>query len=387
MQVKIGNRVISKWASINVSLRYDAVASPYSLSIYFNPANPDDRATFVPGRYLKTEIEHNGETLIVGTSINQSFKSSPTEQLMSFSGYTRSGVIEDCTMEPNMNTQFDKMSIADIVRTVLKPFNLQLEVSNVAGDANSTYPTAPIVEPDQTIKEFISTLTKGSNLVLSHNAQGDLLITRANTAQEPIYFFNGSTPVTSMELTFNGQPLHNYIWAVGQSNQDTTNASQSQSAGLVDQSRGNGALVNPYVLSSAYYVKTVPFDAGYRPAVYLQKTGDANTTPLTSRQCLSTELRNIRLTIEIEGWELNGKIVRPNSIVTVQNPSLFLYQTSRWFVEQVDLKGDNVAETATLHCVLPECFTQGDVVNVFTGNNLTVPFGEGGAHAVITPYV
>lgn len=374
MEVKIGNSSITKWNSIEVSLRYDAVASPFSMAIYFNPANPNDRQLFVPGKYNKAVITHNGETLITGTAINQTFKSSANVHLMSLSGYTRSGVIEDCQIETGYSTQFDNMTLRQVIESVIKPFSLTLVVDlSAAFDADAPYANPQVIEPDQTIKEFVSSLTKGKNLVFSHDGQGNLLLTRADVNQQPIYNFNGSIPATSMELSFNGQPMHNRIYAVGQVNTDTLNASQAM-------------VENPYVLSSAYYVKTIPFDAGYRPGVYQQKTGDNNTTPLTSRQYLSQELKNIRLKIEIEGWELNGDLVRPNRIITVQNPDLFLYQQSRWFVEQVDLKGDNVRETATLHCVLPECFTTGDVKNVFTGTNLTVAYSEGGAHAVITPF-
>lgn len=373
MRVKVANRVIDKWLDITVSLRFDAVASPFSVSFYFNPASPSDRELFVPGAYNKVVIDHNGETLITGTTIGQVMRSAPTVQAISVSGYTRSGVLEDCQIEVGYSKQFQGMNLRQIIEQILKPYSLNLVVDLGIIEADTVYPNAPTIEPDQTIREFIATLCKGRNIVFTHTPDGDLLLTRANVNQEPMYNFNGSIPVTGMELSFDGQKMHNKLYSVGQANLNTNNASQNE-------------VFNPYVLPKGYYVKTYPFDTGYRPAVYVQKTGDDNTTPLTARQYLSQELKNVRLKIDIEGWELNGQLVKPNRIVTVQNPDIFLYERSRWFVEQVDLRGDNNRETATLYCVLPECYTQGDVKNVFTGTNLTVPFGEGGAHAVITPF-
>lgn len=376
MQIKIGNRVITKWLNFTFTQTYDSVADAFSLSVYFNPADPADRALYVPGGYKKVEITNNGELLMIGTIVKHSLSSAPTVQAMTIGGYTRSGVIEDCQQIWGNSTQFNGMTLKEICEKVLQPFGLKVLVDfDVSDVANAVSPYQPIIEPDMTIKEFISEMCKGKNVVLSHDAEGNLLLSRANTNQESVAFIDGSIPVTSMSLNFDGTGMHKFIQAVGQANTDSQNASQT-----------NKSIENPYVLSTAYYVKTVPFDSGFRPGVYKQSVGDANFTPLTERQYLSQELKNIELRIEIEGWELGGRLVRPNTIITVRNPDVFLYQPTRWFIKQVTYKSDNVAQTATIECVVPEAFEKGDVKNVFTGSNLTVDYFEGGAHAVITPF-
>lgn len=383
MELKIGNRTIDKYNSISVSLRYDSVASSFGMLIYFDPGNAEDRKTFVPGKYSPATLIHNGETLITGLLLTQGFKSSTTKQLMSVGGYSKPGVINDCNINPKYTSnQLDGKSLKEVVNQLIFQFGLNLVVEDIVKtDCNVVFPTI-VAESDKSVQDIITTLSNQKNIVLTHDISGNLVLTRAKTDQPPMYNFDGGFPVTNMELNFNGQEMHDTITVVGQSVVGTNNDCES-------------TVQNPYVQKSLNWgltafnstIGTNNIVYGNRPKVAIQTSGDDNSTKLTARQLLSQELKAIRLTISIDRWELNGKLVRPNTIVTVTNPELFLYQKSRWFVESVDLQGDEKSETATLNCVLPECYNNEDVKNVFTGTNLTVPFTDtDGAHAVITPF-
>lgn len=373
MQIKIGNRKITNYNSISVSLRYDTVGSPFSFELLFDATNPVHRELFVPGSFNTCEITYGNETLIKGVVIGQAFKSSAKQHLMRMGGYTKSGVLEDSQNAVGNQTQFlANPTLNSMAKTLCTPFGINVIVDDIVrADADSAYTTQPIIEPGMSIKDFLAQNAKEKNIVLSHDAVGNLLLTRANVDKKPIYKFDGSIPAISMELFFDGQPMHNKIWVVGQYETGDANSSQDREP-----------QINPYVQSktelstigSTFGLPAIAFETGNRPGVYMQGTSNNNTTPLTARQYLSKELKSIRLTIEIEGWELDGKIVRPNNIITVVNPDIFLYQRTKWFIESVDFRGDASSETALLTCVLPECYGTGDVKNVFTGTNLTAPF-------------
>jgi hypothetical protein len=188
-----------------------------------------------------------------------------------------------------------------------------------------------------------------------------------------------------MSLLFDGQRLHSEIFVVGDAGIGSPNASQD-------------SIKNPYVQAKLDWMGNarlstlgqsgIAYSTGYRPCVYKQTSGTDNETKLTARQILAQELKaGIRLTIKIEGWELGGKLVRPNNVITVTNPQLSLFQKSKWFIESVDFMGNAQSKTAVLNCVLPECYNNENVVNIFTGTNLTVPYSETGAKATITPFL
>ena len=96
MELKIGGQKIQHFNHVAVSLRYDSVASVFSFNFYFDPSNADHKAMFKPGMYPDVTIEHAGELLITGTLLSYSFSSSPVRQLLSISGYSKPGVLEDC---------------------------------------------------------------------------------------------------------------------------------------------------------------------------------------------------------------------------------------------------------------------------------------------------
>lgn len=373
MQLKINNKVFDKYTSCSVSLHFDTVASTFSFDIYFDPSNPEHRKTFLPGAYNICEVSHNGEVLITGVGLNQAMRSGATKQLIKYGGYSRTGSLNDCQKPVGYSTQYIGKPISDIAKQLIAPFGLELIIDPaVESDANAVYQqtsSSPAIDPDQTVIDFLTTLALGRNLIFSHTPQGNLLLTRGNTKQAPAFGITNGAPCIGKELIFDGQRLHNKIWAVGEANGYSANTSQSD-------------ILNPYVQSKSVTSKlgyigglpTLSYETGYRPGVYVQRSGNDNSTKLTARQYLAQELKDIRFSIEIEGWEVNGKLVRPNTIITVQDAEIFLYQKTRLFVESVTFTYKNPARTAVLSCVVPECYNNEDVINVFTGSNLTVPF-------------
>jgi prophage tail gpP-like protein len=110
---------------------------------------------------------------------------------------------------------------------------------------------------------------------------------------------------------------------------------------------------------------TNPFVGKFRPKVAIQTSGTDNNTQQSARTLLSEELKNIQVKITIDRWVIDGKILRPNSIVTVTAPNAYLFGRVRLFVQSVDLVGNGEENTATLTCVLPSVFGSSNPVNIF----------------------
>lgn len=392
MILKVGTRTIDKFNDFNVTLKYDSIASTFSGAIYFDPYNNEDRKMFVPGKYNICQISHNGETLLTGVLLSNSFKSSSVKNIMRIGGYSKTGVLEDCQKPNDLDSQFDTMSLKQIADKLLGSFGLSVTVDPIVStEVNRVYTTPQVMEVDDTIKDYLTKLAAQINVVLSHDTSGNLIFTRADTNKTPIFNFNGREPATEMSLIFDGQQMHSKITAIGQQSVTTDNAPQNE-------------ITNPYVQQGGLdWMATaklntlglagVKYSTGLRPRVSKQTSGGDNQTTLTARQLLGQELKAIKLIIKVRGWTLGNAIIRPNNIVTVINPELFLYQRTKWFIEQVDFgfEKESFAEVATITCVLPECYNNDEVKNIFTGTNITVPVatpeGYDGAHAVITPFV
>lgn len=363
MQLKLNGKTIDKYNFVHVSLRFDGVGSTFSFVDYFNPSLAAHKEIFRPCSYSPVEVSLDGQLLITGTLLNHAFKSSAKKHLTNLAGYSRTGVIEDCTIKETDQTQMLNMSLVEIATRLLKPFNLVVKVdASVQSVCDEKIATSEI-DQYQTIKSYLAEIASQKNVVLSHTAKGELLFTRANGNKSPIYHFEDKGTWTNMDLNVDGQRLHSIINIKGQVNAGTPDAS------------ADAQILNPYLDNTRFGIGHGGYFPKFRPMVYQQTAStDPNTQPLSARKKLGNELKDaIRLTVDIATWKLNGKIPMPGDIITVTNPDLFLYQKTKFFIEAIDFKGDETSDTATLQCVLPESFSSDKIVNIFTGTNLTTP--------------
>ncbi|MGB0881435.1 MAG: hypothetical protein ACPGSO_00670 [Vicingaceae bacterium] len=332
---------IDTFNKFSLNLKYDAVGSSFGFALYFDPDNFFHRELFQPSHYHECDIIHNGELLIRGFMLNHNFNLSSKKSLSPISGYSLSGVLEDCQIPPDLYPlQSDGQTLKQIADKLVSNFPCGIQVDpSVSSKVNSVYEKTTASET-QTIKDYLSSLASQKNVILSHTPNGDLLFTQAKTNKTPIAHFNGDQPAIEMSLSFNGKGMHSHITVQKQASSDGGNA-------------GEVTIRNPYV----------PFV--YRPLVKTQNSGSDVDTNEAARNALSEELKGIKLTIKTSMWEIDGKVIKPNNIITVESKELYLYGKSRWFIESVQLNGDERSTTATLTCVLPGVYNNESVVNVF----------------------
>jgi prophage tail gpP-like protein len=344
---RIRNRDVRLFNQFSMNLRYDSVGSSFAFSGYFNPNNIEHKELYCVGHYHICTIHHEGNLLLTGSMITEGFNDSNQTEMAQFGGYSLPGVLEDCQISPeHYPLQFNGMTLREIVKKIIAPFQLTMVVDPaVAAEMDKPFPETN-AEPGQTIKDYITSLAVQRKIVTSHNNKGHLLFTRARTKQAPIINYNGQVPFTSMGMQFNGQAMHSEIWAIKQADSDGGNAGQSM-------------VKNPYV----------PFV--YRPRVIIQNSGDDNDTEKVARMALSAELKNLKLNIVTDRWDLgNGKIILPNSIVRVVNPKVYIFKPTDFFVEEVSYKGDNKSLIATLTCCLPEVYNDEVPKYIYKGINI-----------------
>lgn len=342
---RIRTRKVEFFNGFNVSLRYDSIASAFSFNFFFNPNNIEHKEMACVGHYHIATIEHNNELLLTGYVLSEKFNDSPAKKLSGFGGYSLPGVLEDCEIPPSLYPlQSDGLSLKEIAEKIIQPFGLKMIIDPaVSSKMNAVYEKTT-AGASQNIKSYLTELAAQKNIIISHNEKGNLLFTEAKI-KKPILNFDGGIPFTSMELSFNGQAMHSEITVIKQAGKDGGNAGQS-------------TVKNPFVP----YV--------FRPKVVTQSSGDDIDTELAAKNIRAAELKNLKLTIVTDRWEVEGKVIKPNNLISVTNPEVYLYKKTDWFIEQVDLAGDNTKTTATLTCVLPDVYNGQEPNYIFKGINL-----------------
>lgn len=343
---RIRNRKVQYFDKFNLNLKYDSMGSTFDFSMYYNPDNPEQKDMLCVGHDHIATLEHNGQLLLTGYILSQVFNDGEKKELAQLGGYSLPGVLEDCQISPDSYPlQNDGLTLREITRKLIAPFGLQMVVAgNVSAEMDKAYEKTT-AEPTQTIKDYICSLASQRNIIVTHNEKGHLIFTKANVDQMPILNYDGQIPFTKMSLQFNGQGMHSHIWVIKQADSKGGNAGQSM-------------VRNPYV----------PFV--YRPLVAIQNSGDDVDTEEAAKNILAGELQNLRLVIESDRWDIQGKVIVPNKLITVKNDDIYLFKKSTWFIEQVDYVGSEAAQTLKMTCCLPEVYSGRTPTYLFKGINL-----------------
>lgn len=341
---RIRNRQVTNFNNVTLSLKYDALASAFGFSYYFNPDNSEHKELMCIGHYHECTIEYNNELLLTGQILSETFTDQSQVQMVGLSGYSLPGVLEDCQIPTSIYPlQVDNLSLLQIAQKLCRPFNISVVVDGVEDKMNEVFTTTEAKE-SQTIKSFLSELAVQKDIVITSNEKGQLVFTKAKTNLKPIAVFDRTIPVTSMSLSFNGQGIHSHITVMKQA--DEGNA-------------GEETIRNPYVINSVF-----------RPKVMTQTSGNDVDTTKAVKAALASELKNLKLSITLDRWVLNGKVIKPNNIITVENPRVYLYKRANWFIESVEYSGNEKQQVCTLTCVLPEVYNGNVPEYLFKGINL-----------------
>ncbi len=369
---RIRNRKIDFFNSFQISLKYNAVASSFAFDFYFDPDNDQHKDLLAP-HYHIAKLYHEGVLLLTGYILAQAFTDSPIKHLVPISGYSLPGILEDCQVPTNeaidmalasgnlklskpapakpycYPIQDDGLSLRQIATKYLAPFGIQMvvdpAVEKLMDDDKFEESTT---KPKDTIKHYLTELATQKNINITHDELGRIVFTKANTNLKPLYHFNvpkGGLPGVKMDFNFDGQAIHSHITVMKQ-------------ADLEDDNGGQFTIENPYV----------PFI--FRPKTVIQSSGTNVDTELAAKNALAEELRHLRFTISLDRWDINEKLIRPNNLISVTNPEIYLYKKTNLFIESVDLTGNQKEQTSILHCVLPEVYN-GQVPNyIYKGINL-----------------
>ena len=342
MILKIKNKQVDFFNEFTLSLKFDSIASTFGFKFYFDPTNELHKDLIHVGHYHKCTLEHNGELLLTGYLVNQSAVDSSKKDWVTISGYSLPGVLEDCEIPPDIYPlQSDGLTLNEIAKKILDRFKLKYIVdSKIASKMNAKIKESTASD-SQKCASYLSELASQRGIVVSHNRNGEVLFYVARTKLKPFMTFGSGIPGVEYKLSFSGQPIHSHITVMKEADDEGGNA-------------GESTIVNPFVVGL------------YRPTVKVQTSGTDIDTETAARAALSEELKNIKLTISIDRWEdVNGKIIKPNQTIYVENAHVLIPKKSIWFVESVDFTGNSTDQRAVLTCVLPEVYNFETPVNIF----------------------
>ncbi len=343
------NRTVDFFNEFRVNLKHNSVGSTFAFNFLFDTNNPEHKELACVSHFHEVQMFTGDNLVMTGVITNNGFKAGPSKTVSSFGGYSKPGVLDDCNIPPSLYPlQFDGLSLEQIARKLIRPFNLDMVIdSSVQSRMSKSFKTST-ASSSSSIKDYLSELAVQKNIILSHDTQGRLLFTESKTKQKPILDFDLTKPTPAgmtFEFNYNGQGMHSHITVMKQASIDGGNA-------------GEETIRNPYVVGSYF-----------RPRVTSQTSGDDIDTTLAAKRVLANELRNITLTITTNNWLVDGVLMLPNNLISIYAPELFVYRKVNFFIESINFEGNNQSQVATINCVLPEVYNNETPISIYKGIN------------------
>jgi prophage tail gpP-like protein len=338
MKIKIEKKFFNHFSNLSVKFNLDTFASVFSFDARFDPFNVEHQKIFKPLTYPKIEIFSNDmDLLLTGNIVNNDFTSTKTPQLVSFSGYTKSGILEDVTIPDSVYPlEKNNQSLSEISSQLLKPFGIgQLIESNVANEMNLVYEKA-VAQPTQSVASFLTQLASQRNIVIGHTKKGDVYYFKAFIGSKPVKSYDESNLLSS-KMAINGRAFHSDITVRRQPSDENVGVS------TVD------GVKNPNVEQ-------------IRSVCKILSSGDDTSTIEAAQNVLAAELRGIQLGLELPKIDTS---ILCGQIIEFINPELFIYKKQKFVINEIIYKEDSEADTMTVNCLTPEAFTGGIPTNIF----------------------
>ena len=338
MKIKIENKFFNHFSNLTLKFNLDTFASVFSFDARFDPFNVEHQKIFKPLTYPKIEIFSNDmDLLLTGNIVNNDFTSTKTPQLVSFSGYTKSGILEDVTIPDSVYPlEKNNQSLSEISDQLLKPFGIgQLIESNVANEMNLVYEKA-VAQPTQSVASFLTQLASQRNIVIGHTKKGDVYYFKAFIGSKPVKSYDESNLLSS-KMAINGRAFHSDITVRRQPSDENVGVS------TVD------GVKNPNVEQ-------------IRSVCKILSSGDDTSTIQAAQNVLAAELRGIQLALELPKIDYE---LLCGQIIEFINPELFIYKKQKFVINEIIYKEDSGVDTMTINCLTPEAFTGGIPINIF----------------------
>jgi prophage tail gpP-like protein len=355
MNLKINHRVgvvdIKLFNDVKIDLKYDAVGSTFALKFYFDPFDKQLAEAACVSHFHECILEHNGEVLITGYILSSVLSSGAVVQLAQLGGYSKAGVLEDCEIPVELYPlQIDGLSIREMATKIIgyEKFGLAFYVDDSISALMDEPISVTTIDVVQKIKGFFTEICRQRNIVISHTPDGNVWFTRARTDLAPLFHVEDGLIGFSVGMSFSGQQIHSQITVLMDVDDEGGNS-------------GEATVFNPYC------------PIVFRPKVMKLTSGNDITVEEAAKNALAGELKNIVLTVVVDRWDINNKIIRPNNVITVKSPKNYLYHTTRFFIESVSFSGSPEAQIATLTCVPPEVYNGESPNNFFVNSHENFP--------------
>lgn len=337
MKIKVNNSFYIEFNDFTFTTKLDSVASTFGFSSRFDPDNDLHKDFFKPLSFHSVEFfDDNDKLFFTGTIVGHRFDSSSATKLVPISGYSKAGILEDCTIPYSEYPLENNLSnLSDISLKILKPFDISFTVeSSVQNEVKMSYKKST-AEPTESVKDYLSKLAYEKNIIISHDEKGDLVYFRPDP-KGPVSGLYDSSNVSSMSIDYVGQSMHSDLTVLSQPSQEGSSFSPFAS------------IKNPLI-------------SKYRTTVKTLSSGEDTDVDRDVKNLMGEQLKSISLKLSFNRWD----DLKNGDIIEVQNKKLYLYNKAKFMVSEITRSQNSNGRLMSVTAVLPESFSGDQPKNIF----------------------
>lgn len=177
VELFLSNTIFTGWVSVSVRRSLEHMAGSFSLGLML-PGQPVPSG-ITPGQPLKLQI--NGQTVITGWLDTVRHTLTPTRDSVTISGRDKTGDLVDCAAI-FQGSQWHNRTLQQIADDLCRPFGVVVRWQ--VSDAAAAKPFASFtLQPSETVADALGRAARHRGVLVTSNAQGDLVFTQAGTRQ------------------------------------------------------------------------------------------------------------------------------------------------------------------------------------------------------------
>jgi prophage tail gpP-like protein len=333
VELQIAGSTVEAVESISFTLHIDAV-STVEVTLPLAGSAPY-REAIKPFEYSPLDVFVEGDLVLRGTMVDVAPSVDVQRgSLVQLRGYSRPGVLSDCTMPVSaFPLQLNGSNIADIASTMARPFNIKVErPADVGGPFRRVR-----IDPTQKVLAFLAKLAKQRKIMLRSGPSGALVLAGPPAQTPPVARLRqGESPVLAVTAQFNPQSYYSHV-------------SATRSKGRRRSGLGS--------------VTTVPNSQAQRRGVLRPLTVSLSDVakgelPAAAEAAAGRMLANsAQYTVTVATWrDPDGALWEPGTMVELEAPDAFVRRPYRFHVHSVRFSRTVESDVAEMRLVLPGAF-------------------------------
>lgn len=318
------------WDTVRITRAIDTMDT-VEFGAPFDAEAPGFKDTFRPFSFKTVVITVGGSPLFTGTMVTVNPVIENARKIVSVSGYSLPGVLNDCTSPASsFPLEFDNQGLREIATALVAPFGISVEF---LADQGAVFERVAS-EPGKKVLAFLTELAKQRNLIISSSSRGKLVFLQSSESGQPVARLQqGSAPVLSVTPLFNPQEYYSHITGI-----------------------------EPVVVGlpgSQFTVKNPRLEGVTRPFTFnAPDTLDADVKAAVEAKAGRMFGNMASYSVRVATWrDPSGNLWEPNTPIKLLAPDAMIYSEYEFTIRSIEFSRDRATETATLNLVIPGSFS------------------------------